>query len=303
MATNGVNGANGAPKTAADFKPEEFQNAKQEKIRNTIFELDEAIANDVEAMEADGEITSTVDKATGKSEVDRIYDWVSVIDNMIGNMSDKVKASLQDSVQILKDWVADLIDMAGMGQYRGENITYEDGGEVVINAKQAPKAGMAATSLEPTTTDSQTVQSSENRVPNRMYWKADQADMEEVYVALTNPVGRNAGLYKKPQAQIGALMGFIGLYSKRLDKGQIAFLRQSIQNLNELAKQQREEELASLPASVRANLAGKNPLPDADKVKAYWNAVKTAGFSHDLKAELTVLGYSKKDAERISSQI
>ncbi len=159
MATNGVNGANGAPKTAADFKPEEFQNAKQEKIRNTIFELDEAIANDVEAMEADGEITSTVDKATGKSEVDRIYDWVSVIDNMIGNMSDKVKASLQDSVQILKDWVADLIDMAGMGQYRGENITYEDGGEVVINAKQAPKAGMAATSLEPSTTDNDTAQS------------------------------------------------------------------------------------------------------------------------------------------------
>lgn len=155
MATNGVNGANGAPKTAADFKAEEFQNAKQEKIRNTIFELDEAIANDVEAMEADGEISSTVDKATGKSEVDRIYDWVHVIDNMIGNMSDKVKASLQDSIQILKDWVADLIDMTGMGQYHGENIEYN--GEEVTENKETEQLA-----YEPTATDNNVTQSSGN---------------------------------------------------------------------------------------------------------------------------------------------
>ena len=293
MATNGVNGANGAPKTAADFKAEEFQNAKQEKIRNTIFELDEAIANDVEKMEADGEISSTVDKATGKSEVDRIYDWVHVIDNMMGNMSDKVKASLQDSIQILKDWVADLVDMTGMGQYHGENIEYN--GEEVTENK-----GTTQTAYEPTATDNNITQSLGNKVPKRMYWKADQVDMQQVYETLTNPLGKFAGLYSKPQAQIGAIMGFIGQYANRLEKGQIAFLRQSIKNLNESAKQQRKEELASLPSKYKDALEG-SPLPEADKIKAYWNAIKSAGFSHDLKSELIVLGYSKQDAAKISS--
>ena len=287
MSTNGVNGANG-PKTAADFKPEELQNAKQEKVKNTIFELNEAIAADVNQMCADNEIDNT--------EMDRIYDWVHVIDNMIGNMSAQVKQSCSEGLQILKDWVAELIDTSGMGKYNGQNVQYD--GKTVTETSQTGQ-----TAYEPTTTDNDIAQSSGNQVPKRMYWRADQADMQQVYETLTNPVGRRAGLYSKPQAQIGGIMGFIGQYANRLEKGQIAFLRQTIQNLNEITKQQREEELASVPSSYQAVLAGQAPLPDADKVKAYWNAVKTAGYSHNLKEELTVLGYSKKDAERISSQV
>ena len=129
MSTSGVNGANGAPKTAADFKPEDLQGAKEEKVRNTIFQLDEAIANDVEQIEAD----STIDNA----EVDRIYDWVHVIDKMIGNMSAQVQKSYSEGVQVLKSWVVDLIDMTGMGQYFGENIEYDGETVTIGNTAQA----------------------------------------------------------------------------------------------------------------------------------------------------------------------
>jgi len=138
MSTNGVNGANG-PKTAADFKPEELQNAKQEKVKNTIFELDEAIAADVDQMYADNEIDST--------EMNRIYDWVHVIDNMIGNMSAQVKQSCSDGLQILKDWVAELIDTSGMGKYNGQNVQYD--GKTVTETSQTEQ-----TVLEPAQKDS-----------------------------------------------------------------------------------------------------------------------------------------------------
>ena len=288
MATNGVNGA--TPKTAADFKPEELQNANQEKIRNTIFELDEAINADVQLMEADGEISSDAD-ASGKSEMDRIYDWVNVIDNMLGNMSEQIKKSCTEGVQKLKNMIANLIDMTGMGRYSGTNVEY-DGEEVTVFEPNEQA------SLEPQSTDADVAQGV--RVLNRMYWRADQADIQSVYETLTNPVGRYAGIYSKPQAQIGALMGFIGEYGKRLDREQIAIVRRSIQNLNEISKQQTQEELASLPPSSLAAHAEQGKTPDVDKVKAYWNAVRTAGFSHDLKSELVVLGYSEKDARKIA---
>ena len=135
MSTNGVNQSAATPKTAADFKPEELQNARKEKVLNTIFELDEAIKNDVAQMEADNVISSDVDAATGKSEVDRIYDWVNVIDGIVGSMSSQVKQSCKEGLQTLKGWVANLIDLTGMGQYRGQNIKY-DGDNVTINEPQ-----------------------------------------------------------------------------------------------------------------------------------------------------------------------
>lgn len=285
MSTNGVNGANGTPKTAADFKPEELKNAQEEKVKNTIFQLDKAITNDVEAIQADGEIDNT--------ETDRIYDWVHVIDNMVGNMSSKVKQSYAEGVQVLKDWVAELIDMTGMGQYFGENVEYD--GE---NVKLLTGDNTVA-SIEPQQTDAE-VASSQVKVPKRMYWKADQADLESVYEALVNPQGRRAGFYNRPQVKIGGLLGFVAEYSNRLDKEQVAFIRNYIQNLNEISKQQEEEDEKPKPQAFSTSASN---LPDADKVKAYWNAIKSAGFSHNLEAELMVLGYSKKDAKQLASQV
>ena len=149
--------------------------------------------------------------------------------------------------------------------------------------------------LEPEETDAE-LMAQEVKVPSRMYWNEDQSDIEGVYEALVNPQGRRTGFYNRPQVKIGGLLGFIGEYSKRLDKEQIAYIRNYIQNLNEISKQD------ETPAPQGFDISN-SPLPDSKKVQAYWNAIKSAGFSHNLKSELMVLGYSEKDAKKLMEEV
>ena len=150
MAIDGMSGAEQAkPLKPEEFKPDELKNAKESKVLNSIYDLNNAIAADVHEMEEDGEISADIDKKTGKSEVDRIYDWVHVIDNMIGNISAQVKQSCAEGMQILKIWLADLINMTGMGQYYGQNVEYDGENVTLTDYGSEPEVTDAQQSQKP----------------------------------------------------------------------------------------------------------------------------------------------------------
>ena len=163
MATNGVNGS--APKTVSDFKPEELKNSNDtQKIKNTIFQMTDAGYADLDSIEADGEVDS--------KESGRVFAWMQLIDNTIGNMSESVKKACKDALEDLENLLADLAD-TGMGEYYGENVDY-DGENVSLKDKSL--------AYEPDVTDAQDVE----EIQKEVEWTKQQA----------RDIGREAGTMK-----------------------------------------------------------------------------------------------------------
>ena len=245
-----------------------------EKLSNELAGLSEDMNAEIRAaFDNDGKID--------KDESSRLY----LIETNLCRLSWRIKSAMQNATDEVKNTYEQLVSNL-------KNLINK-----VSDASNGKDPDQVA--LEPGETDADMAAADEPvKVPRRMYWKANQSDIESVYEAIANPQGKKAAFYNRPQVKIGGLLGFIGEYSTRLDKEQIAFIRNYIQTLNSISASQEKESSQSQGFDISASF-----LPDAKKVKAYWNAIKSAGVSHDLKSELMVLGYSEKDANKLASEV
>ncbi len=126
METNGVKSVQ---KTAADYKPESLQNAKEEEVKNTIFDLQENINNDMaNNILADGKVNN--------EEKVQIGNWIKLIDNMLGSISSQVQEKLADLMVSLEDLAANLFMEINDTKYDGKNIELEkENDEIFITRK------------------------------------------------------------------------------------------------------------------------------------------------------------------------
>ena len=128
MTTNGVNSVQ---KTAADYKPEALQNAKEEEVKNTIFDLQENINNDLtNNILADGKVSN--------EEKVQIRNWIKLIDSMLGSISSQVQERLADLMVSLEDLAANLFVETNDEKYNGENIEIEKENDETYITRKTP---------------------------------------------------------------------------------------------------------------------------------------------------------------------
>ena len=107
---------NAAPKTIADFNADDLKNADEKKFQNTIFDLDQAVRNDV-----------TIDGKLEGGEKPKIQQWLSLIDNMFVNVSDNVKEKCEHATETALKLIKDLCKEAGIKKYDNEKgIVFEN---------------------------------------------------------------------------------------------------------------------------------------------------------------------------------
>lgn len=139
METNGVKSVQ---KTAADYKPESLQNAKEEEVKNTIFDLQENINNDMaNNILADGEVSN--------EEKVQIKNWINLIDNMLGSISSQVQEKLADLITSLEDLAANLFMEINETKYDGENIEIEKENDETFISRKTPATDDSETETEP----------------------------------------------------------------------------------------------------------------------------------------------------------
>ena len=216
----------------------------------------------------------------GKSVTNDEASNLDLLRTNLCNLKYRIKTAMQNAGDELKNLYEDMISRVSVSIKRATDASAGKNPDRVV-------------AYEPSETDSAPVK----KTPNKMYWKDGQEAIAKVYEEIVNPQGKRSGFYNRPQVKIGGLLGFVAQYADSLDKEQVFFIRKQINTLNAIAQQKKDD---SFQLGYEQTLSN---LPDIEKVIAYWNAIKSAGYSHDLVSELTVLGYSKEDAKKLAKQV
>ncbi len=290
---------NAAPKTIADFNADDLKNADEKKFQNTIFDLDQAVRNDV-----------NIDGKLENGEKPKIEQWLSLIDNMFVNVSDNVKEKCEQAINTALKLIKDLCKEAGINKYDNEQgIVFENDEAQYYTYNDEPTetdAGMDYTTREMRKLSYQELTETAKRlqIPEKKFdnFEHFQKQVKERYNACIDPRGKTNGIiaadlksfqarYEEELKTIASSVSDDGIYEI---KNLYEQLDAQIRFYEELAIRDTQEN-----KQIALNAALK-PLerPSEEKTKAYAKAMEDT-HSHNGVDDLKVLGYSAENAKAL----